>query len=556
MNVKSGKWIVVFTTLLFLSQSGYATDHLKPVMEPYKLMSKRLVFTNWFYVRAGHFYWLDEDGNKVNTDRESMIDEHSAKFVSHNVAHGVRLFAEQAEREIPFIPMDKPWDKAGITIHTLIHENGKYRLWGSCNSAPFESRYCYFESSDGITWEKPNLGLVEYNGSRENNLLDVYFRKFTDEAVAGLNTYSTSRFSIFVDPHGPPEERYKTLWKSRITQGEWKKKYKKKRSWSYYAIEKHYPEVDVLKAAVSADGYTWRELPDPLTFEMNDSQNIGYYDENLQKYVMFTRNHMVGSRAPGIPYPTAPFHRKISRRAIGRTESDNFRQFPLSEVIIETENDMLPSDHFYTNCYTTIPGAPDHHLMFPALYNMSDDNTDILLYSSYNGKTWHRMPGPPVMPSQPFGEPDGGTIFADPNLVERSNGDWILPYRGFHIPHKYPRGRIRPEPGLLVWPKGRLAGIEASEKGEFATVAFLLPGRKMKINAVTQRTGYIKVELVEFDGDPIEGFSFDEANPIIGDHFWTEVTWNGKTKLPVEKGTPVWFCFKLNQAKLYGLEFK
>ena len=97
---------------------------------------------------------------------------------------------------------------------------------------------------------------------------------------------------------------------------------------------------------------------------------------------------MVGSRAPGIPYPKAPFHRRISRRAIGRTESDNFRQFPLSEVIIETENDMLPSDHFYTNCYTTIPGAPDHHLMFPTLYNVGDDDTDLLLYSSYNGKTW------------------------------------------------------------------------------------------------------------------------------------------------------------------------
>jgi hypothetical protein len=28
---------------------------------------------------------------------------------------------------------------------------------------------CYAVSEDGLHWEKPNLGLVEYNGSKENN---------------------------------------------------------------------------------------------------------------------------------------------------------------------------------------------------------------------------------------------------------------------------------------------------------------------------------------------------------------------------------------------------
>ena len=84
----------------------------------------------------------------------------------------------------------------------------------------------------------------------------------------------------------------------------------------------------------------------------------------------------------------------------------------------------------------------------------------------------------------------------------------------------------------------------------------MLPGEKLKINALTQRTGYIRVELVEFDGKPIDGFSFDEADPVIGDQFWSEVTWNGNANLPVEKGTPVWFRIKMCQAKLYGLEFE
>ena len=32
----------------------------------------------------------------------------------------------------------------------------------------------YAESSDGVHWEKPNLGLVEFEGSKENNLLMLY----------------------------------------------------------------------------------------------------------------------------------------------------------------------------------------------------------------------------------------------------------------------------------------------------------------------------------------------------------------------------------------------
>jgi hypothetical protein len=530
-----------------------ALGQLRQAIGPYEIEGKRIVFTNWFYVRAGEFDWLDEEGNNVKTDRDAIIDEHSARFVSYDVPYGIRLFAETPQREIPIIQADKPWDRWGIAVNTLIFEDGKHRLWGSCSSDRLHKWNCYFESDDGLHWKKPNLGFVEFEGSRDNNLLDVRFPRLSYDAP----THTDHRFSVFVDPNAPPEERYKTIWKSRISQEAFQEKYKKTRSWSSYAVEKSPPEVHALKAAVSPDGFRWRELPDPILLEKNDTQNVCYFDKKLQKYVLYTRKHMVGTLTPGRPYPDMVFRKSVSRRAIGRTVSKDFRKFPVSDIIIETESDMHPADQFYTNCYTTIPAAPDHHLMFPTLYNIGDDDTDLLLYSSYDGFNWHRVPGPPVLESQPFGEPDGGCFFAFPNLVERSNGDWILPYNGFNVPHKYPRGNYRYKPGLLVWPKGRLVGIEALEIGEFATWGFMLPaGKKLKINALTQRAGYIKIELVEYYGKPIEGYSFKESDPIIGDHHWTEVTWNGKADLGLEPGTPIWLRFKLSQAKIYGLEFE
>jgi hypothetical protein len=551
MNLKHIYYLLAICLLWEIPVSG--EEPLRLANGPYEINGNRIVFTNWFYVRDGHFRWFDGEGKKVNTNRDAIIDPDSAHFVSTDVAYGIRIFAETPQRDIPIIQTDKPWDKWGIEIHTLIHENGKYRLWGNSSSDRLHKWRSYFESEDGIHWEKPNLGLMEFEGSRENSLIDIRFNSFSKESAL----YYDHPFSVFIDPNAGPQERYKTLWLSRISRDDFEQKYKNTRAWSSYAVEKYSDEVLAMKAAVSPDGFQWKKLPDPILFEFNDTQNIGYFDNKLQKYVLYTRKHMTGTLTPGKPYPDMDFGRSVSRRAIGRTESKDFRKFPLSKIIIETESDMHPADHFYTNCYTTIPGAPEHHLMFPTIYNIGDDDTDLLLYSSYDGLNWHRVPGPPILKSQPFGEPDGGCFLVYPNLVERPNGDWILPYVGYNVPHKYPRGGYRSEPGMLVWPKGRLVGIEAPEVGEFATRGFLLPaGKKLKINAQTQRTGYIKIEVVEYFGKLIEGYSFKESDPIIGDHHWTEVSWNGKADLDLEPGTPVWLRFKLSQAKIYGLEFE
>jgi hypothetical protein len=513
----------------------------RPVEEPYQLAGKRIVFTNWYFIRPPDVDWLDNNKQSVYWTNKSVPYHGEANFISSNVPHGIRLFVEPAQREISIIPRDRAWDKGGIRLSTLINEDGKYRLWGEGITENNNSMACYFESTDGINWQKPNLGMVEFEGNRNNNLLSL-----------------KKRLSVFIDPSAPPEERYKTIFHMTISQQQFEKNYKDTRPWYIMVMEEGFKNVHAIGGAVSSDGYNWKELEDPITIEHGDTQNIGFYDLKLNKYVLYTRKHMVEPGYAELPFPDLKLKKHFSRRAIGRTESKDFRLFPLSEIIIEPGADLDPSDEFYTNCYTTIPGAPDHHLMFPMIYNRAmDEQSKILFYSSYNGKTWHRIPGPPVLETRPYGEPDGGSINAFPNLVERPNGDWILPYNGFNVPHKYPRsGDFHCTPGLMVWPKGRLTGIEAAEIGEFATIAFIIPGSKIRINALTKRTGYIKMEVVDFDGNPIEGHTLKDCDPIIGDQYRKIVTWNGNDDLGVKTGTPVWFRIEMKYAKLYGLDFE
>jgi len=306
--------------------------------------------------------------------------------------------------------------------------------------------------------------------------------------------------------------------------------------------------------AVSPDGIHWTQFRDPMVIEVTDTQLTAYYDVRLRKYVAYTRTWAAGERSTRI---SAAGKRTWgnARRSIGRSESTNFREFPIHEIMLEPGPDLLPTDTLYTNGKTTMPDAPDHHLLFPTIWHMYGDTTSIALASSHNGRNWHFSPGSPMFQTAPFGAFDGGCIFAHPNLVELSDGRFALPYTGYNVPHKYPRRLWKYAPGYMVWPKGRLIALEAPALGEFTTAAFMPPGRRLRMNAVVRRGGRLLVEVAAMNGEALPGHAFVDAKPLFGDLFWTPVVWNGQDDLGFPEGDPIRLRFKLDQAQIYGLEF-
>jgi hypothetical protein len=101
-----------------------------------------------------------------------------------------------------------------------------------------------------------------------------------------------------------------------------------------------------------------------------------------------------------------------------------------------------------------------------------------------------------------------------------------------------------------MWPKGRMVCVEADEQGEFTMMPVIPPGTTLRINALTKRTGWVKVEVVGGDSRTL-----DTCNPIIGDQAWAQVTWKDATDLGVEPGGAVTLRIQMYQAKLYGLQF-
>lgn len=476
---------------------------------PYELAGKRIAFTNWYYIQPGDLDWRDAESKSVYVRGNAGPFE--ARHIAIRAPRGIRLSGDK-----PQIvgPRERP--------HRMILRDGDlYKGWTDSD---------YYESTDGIDWKQTAR------------------LKLDDASKDGL-------YQIFVDPAGLPEERYKAVWVGEITRAQFEA-FRKQRpdSWEPRALL-HFDEKDAvhcLRGGVSLDGISWKTLPDPVVVEYSDSWNTAYFDRARSEYVIYTRQWSVGPRTPTLPPNIRGSWTGYGRRAIGRTASRDFRQFVPSEMILEPTPDMLPSEQLYTNCYTTVPGAPDQHLMFPTIWNGSvDDTTRVAVASSHDGRNWHWVPGGDILRTQEFGKWNGGCVWATPNLIEFPNGDWALPYLAHNLPHKYPRGQLVGSTGYAVWPKGRLVGVEAADRGEFTMIPVMPRGRSLKINAVTQRSGWVKVEIVG-----VKGRSLADCVPIIGDQPWTRVKWQGGDDLGITDGQDATLRIELQQAKLYGVEFE
>ncbi|HIJ65122.1 MAG TPA: hypothetical protein HPP77_04155 [Candidatus Hydrogenedentes bacterium] len=496
--------------------------------EPYDLAGKRMVFTNWYYVRPGDLDWINDQGETVYVHGDEA--PFAAHFVGVHAPRGIRLMAQKPEVVGPIT----------IPHRGIMEDGGLLRGWTDNE---------YYESSDGYDWVKK---------------ASLTFDK--EEITDGVAC-------VFKDPSAPASERYKFVYVSEIGRERFEA-FRRKRPDGFEArslfLLGETDRVTAIRGAFSGDGLNWTALPDPLVCELADTQNIGYYDTVLRKYVIYTRFWSVGPRTDALPPDIRHCWSGVGRRAIGRTESDDFRSFPPSAMMLEPTPDMLPSEVLYTNSRTTVPRAPDHHLMFPAVWNASvTDDTRVALLSSHDGKVWHWVPGGgKLRQTQPFGQWDGGCVWSGTNLVELPDATWALPYYGHNVPHKYPRGQRGGGVGYMLWPKGRLVAVEAPEQGQFSTVAIMAPGRTLKINAVTKRTGSVRVQVERWEWSrkeekrpypvqltPIPGRTFDDAVPIVGDHVWTTLTWKGGSDLGFSAGAPITLSFSLDHAQIFGLEF-
>ena len=404
------------------------------------------------------------------------------------------------------LDFDRPWEGSTSWAPVIIKEGDLYRLWYRAWPKDGMARQAYAESADGVRWERPSLGIVDFDGSTDNNL---------------IWTGPGGNMCPFVDgnPDASPDQRYKGIVRSRV-----------------------------IHAVASPDGIHWSLMQDEpvMTESPFDSPNVAFWDTNRGEYVAYTRGVAGrGSFKGGV-------------RWIRRTTSKDFREWTPLELIDAGDT---PFEHLYTNACVQYERAPGTYLMFPSRFvvdrvpdpdwSYSTGVSDIVFMSSRDGLHFDRsFMEAFIRPGLDRNNWHDRGIYVERGILQTSPEE--LSIYGMENSHldsmRIRRYALRTDGFVSV--RAGYAG------GEFATEPFRFARSNLTINFSTSAVGSVRVEMQDSDGYPVPGHTLDNCPPMYGDSIERVVSWNGVTDVSAMAGRPVRLRFVIKDADLYAFKFR
>jgi len=259
----------------------------------------------------------------------------------------------------PLFGEDKPWEARFDNLYANViydEEEKIYKCWYNPFIVDYSARgmtpeqrekpykpprnreqgLCYAISKDGIKWEKPELGIVEFDGSKENNIV---WRTRLGNWGHGSG--------IFKDPMDlDPARRYKAIFKG-----------------------------DVISVSTSADGIHWEKiLPCPQANAGGDSHNNAFWAPTLGKYVGITRTNTDYGRL------------------VSRIESEDFIKWSKAEVVLKGVNKNLQTYAMPVFFHAGV------YLGLVAIHDQKADHVWTELTWSPDTVQWNRIcPGTPLI---------------------------------------------------------------------------------------------------------------------------------------------------------------
>ena len=471
---------------------------------------------------------------------------------------GAQLRLHHPIRREVALRFDRPWEGQYSYDQVVMADAGRFRLWyrgwhestdGLSGAELYARIYtCYAESDDGVAWHRPELGLVEHDGSSANNIV--------------LTGSDARAVSVFRDdnPAVDPAERYKAIGVGpRRTPGLTALRPVDLPAWGQPLPAElgdgdltslldrlPWPHRAELRGFVSPDGLHWRALePDPLIvappdpMAMFDSHNLAFWDSELGEYVVYAR----GWTPPGV-------------RAIRRCTSPDFRRW--SEFAFIDMGDA-PTEHLYKNGAIPYFRAPHIRLMFPKRFVSSrrrfaewegNGISDTVFMSSRDGVRWQRRFHEAFL--RPGSDPENWT---DRNMYLGSGMLPTAPHElsFYAIEHyRHPGAHLR---RYTLRTDGFVSAYAGAAGGELLTHPLVFDGAQLQLNLATSAAGGVQVELQQPDGTPLPGYRLEDCPPLFGDDIARTVRWHGGARLDGLAGRPLRLRLVLHDADVYALQF-
>ena len=455
---------------------------------------------------------------------DDVLIEHSAGFA--------RVMNPPVKAGPALVP-DKPWESHRIGAYgTVFEDNGVFRMWydtiplgtDGSHDAVFLN---HATSTDGIHWEKTPLGLMDYQGSSDNNIIPIM--------ACG---------TVFLDPTAPPDMKYKYVtvhWKSGM--------------FTYW----------------SADGLNWTMRPEVSLPLDPDTQNQAFYDARIGKYVAYLRGWnplrvVVRCEMDDILQPW-PYQPLASPYHIWGPQQLATPSLELPTVLACDEHDP-PDTDFYNPAVTQYPWAPDAYFSFPSAYRhypeppvgrlANDGPVDIQMAHSRDGLAWTRLDRRPYVPLGFEGSPDAGNLYMMVGMI-RSGDEIYQYYSGYTYTHGAGDLNHDEYSGQIIRTVQRLDGfvsLDADYEGASLTTKPLsFTGRRLELNINLGAMGTAKVALLDETGAALPGFSADDCDLIEGNSVAKMVTWRGSEDVSALAGRAVKVKLEMRAGKVYGVRF-
>lgn len=436
--------------------------------------------------------------------------------------NGTTLQLQRPERREIALACDAPWEDNIAGFNSVFQDGNSVRLYYRAGipdrSDESHQIIALAESTDGgRSFTRPNLGLVEFGGTKDNNIL----------ASGGPPRIPP----VFIDtnPDCKPQERYKGL------SSKWK---------SLYAM-------------CSADGIRWQPMSaEPLQMDGTfDTVNTAFWDSLAGCYRSFTRyfeNLVPESTEQDVlgPKPTVV-------RAIQSSTSQDFIHW--TPVVHHQYEDDASKTQLYTNATLPCPGAEHIYLSLPNRY-VQDRITkpehgvpgvnDALFMASRDCVHWKRYLEAWVRPDLDEKNWTDRNNYPTWGIVQTSDSEWSI-YISEHYRHATVRPRLR---RLSIRPYGFVSIHADYAGGECVTQPIVFGGRELRLNCSTSAAGSIRVEVQDEQGTPMEGFGIEDSDLFFGDKLDALMSWKGVSDLSSLVGRPVRFRFLLKDADIFGLK--
>ncbi len=467
----------------------------------------------------------------------------------------------------PVVVADQPWEgeRAQAWGSVVQEPDGRLRLWYfAFNTERRQDEldrggYAYAESRDGFHWTKPNLGVVEFRGNKDNNLFYSCApdgKNLVDEELArrglGLPAMDENGRVIGVvnnldgltvvrdDDDPDPQRRYKLIANMQDH-----------RMWAY-AYRDKYPDVtdEQMQQArsiigqyldTSPDGIHWTRAPRRISHGATGD------------YMMVLRDHRnrrwwLNERASG----------RGGRNAAIRTSSD-LKDWTDPVIVFDNEADSEFGRLSEWHGGITPFNYGNLNLGFLEKWCNAGFGNTCELICNRDGQPWKRVaPGTPFLDIGPEGAFDRILIYPTHNPPIRIGDQLFIFYTGGGNP-THPKKGIPMSIGVATIGLDRFAALanwRGKHLGRIITRPVEVLRPQLEINFEQLDHGGVRIGLAAPDGVPIPGYSVDESRiePDRG-RLYTPVRWNDKSDLAELQGRSVVLTFEIKGGAIYSYRF-